>query len=206
MTLPNRGRHHGERRGDLEARKRRTRALVGFSSLCVANDGFPGWRDRPGRGSRAARRTDRDRRQLNGTAISTGAGVSMLAGEIMPSHLHEAGPAISTIKQVQKRKHDPTSLLTNEAMLHLRPFPAAFAAKRKRFRRRRKWFRRNGCGDGGLVENSGRAVDSCAASACARERIPVRRLVDMLRINACEGSRGSRSRRSHRWCRRFDGA
>jgi hypothetical protein len=36
--------------------------------------------------------------------------ISALARQILPSHLEQAGFAICTIKQVQKRKHDRTSL------------------------------------------------------------------------------------------------
>lgn len=66
-----------------------------------------------------------------------------LAGQILSSHLEQAGSAIRTIKQVQEREHDRTSLFDHQVDAARGPFPAAFAGGRKRFRRGQKWFRQN---------------------------------------------------------------
>jgi hypothetical protein len=66
-----------------------------------------------------------------------------LAGQILPSHLEQAGSAIGAIEQVQEREHDRTSLFDHQADAARSPFPAAFAGRRKRLRRGQKWFRQN---------------------------------------------------------------
>jgi hypothetical protein len=38
-----------------------------------------------------------------------------LAGQILPSHLEQAGSAIGAIEQVQEREHDRTSLFDHQA-------------------------------------------------------------------------------------------
>jgi hypothetical protein len=58
-----------------------------------------------------------------------------LAGQILSSHLEQAGSAIRTIKQVQEREHDRTSLFDHVADAARGLFPAAFAGRRKQLRR-----------------------------------------------------------------------
>jgi hypothetical protein len=68
---------------------------------------------------------------------------SALARQILSSNLEQAGSAIRTINQVQEREHDRTSLFDHGADAARGLFPAAFAGRRKWFRRAAKWFRQN---------------------------------------------------------------
>lgn len=138
------------------------------------------WVDQGDQRSRAAQRS----RKLRS--------VSALTDHEVSSHLRQAGSAILAVEQVDKRQHDRTSSFDHGAMLRWRLFPAAFAGRRKRFRPAVKMVSSgplHGLARSTAVGKLDRPVNSCAASICEYERIPLRGLVDMLRITAGDGSR-----------------
>jgi hypothetical protein len=107
-------------RGDLVAREVLARAFARSDSFARENNRCgmtEGPKERPGewakRGSQASAQL------LIATAVnftaapaygSSRRSLALVAGQMLPSHLEQAGSAIRTIEQVQERKHDRTSL------------------------------------------------------------------------------------------------
>jgi hypothetical protein len=113
-----------------------------------------------------------------------------LTGQMVPSHLKQAGSAISAVEQVEELEHDRTSLFDQCKGYCAETVSGRFRVPPKTVSSGLKMVSSEPEHRDGAVEMSGGPVDSCAASICERERILARGLVDMLRI-----STGNRSRR-----------